>query len=227
VVAAAPGIFVAGSSQAAAQNLDGTNNDSGHPAASGSVVVVYLTGQGHVDNPVATGAAAPSSPHSNATLPFSATIGGQNAPVQFLGLSPGFAGLAQANIQLPALASGSYPVVITVDGVASNGPELSVAAAAGQTPQLSLQGSVTTAGSPSLSSTVVVNGSTAYVCGPNGINVVDVSDLAAPKVLSTIGHANIGGAPLGCEQLGKGLIGIVNPQTLLIYDISNPTAPAC
>lgn len=53
VVKAAPGIFTA-STQAAAQNQDGATNDSGHPAAFGSVVVVYLTGQGPVDNPIAT-----------------------------------------------------------------------------------------------------------------------------------------------------------------------------
>ena len=133
--------------------------------------------------------------------------------------------MAQANIQVPALSSGSYPLVITVNGVASNAPEISVAAAAGQTPQISLQGSVTTAGSPSLNGTVVVNGSIAYLCGPNGINVVDVSNSSAPKFLSTVGQADVGGAFFACEQLGKSLIGILNPRTLLVYDITKPTTP--
>lgn len=225
VVAAAPGIFMAGT-QASAQNQDGSGNAISNPAAAGSVVVVYLTGQGPVDNPVATGAAPPSTPLSNATLPFSATVGGQNAPVQFLGLAPGFVGLAQANIQLPALAGGSYPVIITVDGVASNGPELTVAAAAGGTPQITLQGSLTLPGTPSVANNVVVNGTTAYVCGSNEINVVDVTNSAAPKLISTMGQADLGGAGLVCEQLGKSLIEIVGAQTLLVYDISQPTQPA-
>jgi uncharacterized protein (TIGR03437 family) len=226
VVKAAPGIFVGSASHAAAQNQDLTSNDSGHPAASGSVVVVYLTGQGPVDNPVGTGAGPPSSPHSNATLPFSATIGGQNAPVQFLGLTPGFAGLAQANIQVPALSSGSYPVVITVGGVASNGPELSIEGAAGGTPGITLQGSLTLPGTPPVSNNVVVNGTTAYACGSSAINVVDVSNPAAPKLISTVGQGDLGGAGVVCEQLGKSLIEIVGAQTVLVYDISQATKPS-
>jgi uncharacterized protein (TIGR03437 family) len=225
VVKAAPGIFVGSASHAAAQNQDLTSNDSGHPAASGSVVVVYLTGQGPVDNPVGTGAGPPSSPHSNATLPFSATIGGQNAPVQFLGLTPGFAGLAQANIQVPALSSGSYPVVITVGGVASNGPELSIEGAAAGTPLFTLQGKLTLPGTPSVASDVVVNGTTAYVCGPSAINVVDISSSTAPKLISTVGQGDLGGTGVGCAQLGKSLIEIVNTQKLLVYDITQPTKP--
>jgi uncharacterized protein (TIGR03437 family) len=61
-------------------------------------------------------------------LPFSATIGGVNAPVQFLGLTPTLVDLAQANIQVPALPTGDYPLVITVGGVSSVPATVSVAA---------------------------------------------------------------------------------------------------
>jgi uncharacterized protein (TIGR03437 family) len=50
------------------------------------------------------------------------TIGGQTATVQFAGLSPGFVGLYQVNVQIPTgLAPGnSVPLVITQAGIASN-----------------------------------------------------------------------------------------------------------
>jgi adhesin/invasin len=88
---------------------------------------VYLTGIGPVDNPVPTGAAAPLTSLSWATLPNSATIGGWTARVRFLGLAPGFVGLAQANLEVPpGLSPGQYPIVITVGGVPSNAATLYV-----------------------------------------------------------------------------------------------------
>ena len=114
VQAASPGIFQIG-------NPDYSLNDSNNPVAAGSYIIAYLTGQGPVDNPVADGMAAPEAPLSRATSPFSATIGGQNANVFFLGLAPGYVGLAQANIEIPSLPGGSYPLVVTVDGVPGNG----------------------------------------------------------------------------------------------------------
>jgi len=40
--------------------------------------------------------------------------------VTFLGLAPNFVGLLQANITVPALAPGDYPLVVTLGGVDSN-----------------------------------------------------------------------------------------------------------
>jgi uncharacterized protein (TIGR03437 family) len=108
------------------QNMDGTLNSTNNPADPGRVVIAYLTGQGALDNPVPTGAAAPASPLSRAKATASATIGGRPATVQFLGLAPSFVGLAQANVLVPDLAPGDYPLVITVGGVASNAPLVSV-----------------------------------------------------------------------------------------------------
>jgi uncharacterized protein (TIGR03437 family) len=50
------------------------------------------------------------------------TIGGQNATVLYGGAAPGFPGLDQVNVQIPAAlaGAGSVNVVVTVDGQASN-----------------------------------------------------------------------------------------------------------
>jgi uncharacterized protein (TIGR03437 family) len=125
VEAAGPGIFEIGT-QAIAVNADGTLNTTTNGAASGSYISVYFTGTGPVSNAPATGAAAPTSPLAQATLPYSATIDGDAATVTFLGLAPGFVGLGQANITIPSLAAGNYPLVITIGGVASNSATITV-----------------------------------------------------------------------------------------------------
>ena len=73
-------------------------------------------------NPVPTGAVAPASPLARATMASSATIGGQNAEILFLGATPGLVGVGQANLRVPTLPPGTYPLVITIGGVRSNAP---------------------------------------------------------------------------------------------------------
>jgi uncharacterized protein (TIGR03437 family) len=48
------------------------------------------------------------------------TIGGKNAPVLYASAAPGFYGLDQVNVQVPAGLTGTVNVVVTVDGQASN-----------------------------------------------------------------------------------------------------------
>jgi uncharacterized protein (TIGR03437 family) len=128
VSASAPGILLFGAGRAVAQNPDGSVNTADNGALVGDPLVVYLTGQGLLDNPVGTGEGAPASPLSRPVLPVSAAIGGQDATVLFLGLSPGFVGLAQANLVVPDLPPGDYPVVLTIGGVASNAGTVTVVA---------------------------------------------------------------------------------------------------
>ena len=124
--AAAPGIFQMEGTRAVATDAVGTLLTADHPATAGSVIVVYLTGIGSLTTTPLDGAGAPLSPLAEATLSASATIGGANAPIQFLGLTPYYAGLAQANLQVPQLAAGDYPLVVTVNGVASAAAVLAV-----------------------------------------------------------------------------------------------------
>ncbi len=120
----APYVLQNAAGDAEVYNQDGTVNSASNPAKTGSVIIIFLTGIGPLDNPVATGAAAPATPLSRATQPASVTIGGWDTPIQFLGLIPGSVGWAQANLVVPQLSAGAYPVVVTVGGVASNGPNV-------------------------------------------------------------------------------------------------------
>jgi uncharacterized protein (TIGR03437 family) len=130
IVASAPGIFTFGTNRAVVQNQDFSVNTAENPAQAGSVITAYLTGGGGFDNAnrLQTGAPTPAVPLNQITLPAGATIGGQSAEILFLGLTPGLIGVVQANLRVPNLASGTYPLVVTMGGVASNGPLVTVAA---------------------------------------------------------------------------------------------------
>jgi len=53
-----------------------------------------------------------------------AVIDNIQASGPFAGLSPGFVGLYQVNIQIPDLAAGTYPVKITAGSAVSNTPTI-------------------------------------------------------------------------------------------------------
>lgn len=116
-----PGIYTvnqSGSGQGAILDQDYSVNSATKPAAKGSVIAIYMTGEG-VSGPVTlTGEVAPLNGtglyHPQATV--TVTIGGVNAPVQYAGSAPGLVyGVMQVNVQVPStVASGNQPVVVTV-----------------------------------------------------------------------------------------------------------------
>ncbi len=106
-----PGVFNA------ALNQDFSVNTAETPAAPGSVVQLFVTGQGLVGDPgVMTGQIAPSAPPFPAPLQATVvTIDGVNAQLQFVGLAPGFVGLLQINVFVPAgTAAGPRNVVVRI-----------------------------------------------------------------------------------------------------------------
>lgn len=109
VMAAAPGIFQFGEKRAVVQNDDYTVNTAENGAAPNSYVVVYLTGAGAVDNPVATGSTAAGNPVSRHKGNVTATINGTMADIAFAGLTPQFIGLTQVNLKSPDAAGGHIP----------------------------------------------------------------------------------------------------------------------
>jgi uncharacterized protein (TIGR03437 family) len=125
VAAAAPGIFVYGNNWAVVLNQDYSLNGPSNPAKAGSYVMLYGTGAGAASPAVPTGSAAPTSPLSTVTN-VTATVNGAPATVSFQGLAPGFVGLLQVNLQVPAIPSGGYLVQITAGGVKSNSASIAV-----------------------------------------------------------------------------------------------------
>ncbi len=127
VLTAAPGIFSDSSGRAIAQNSDYTLNTASNPAKTGSTILAYLTGSGPVNMAVSDGAAASATPLASAMSQASALIGPLPAQVMFTGLAPGFVGLTQMNIVIPvSLASGDYPLTVTIAGKTSNAGTVSV-----------------------------------------------------------------------------------------------------
>jgi uncharacterized protein (TIGR03437 family) len=92
------------------------------PAQPGQVLTIWATGAGKINNQPLDGAGAPTSPLATTVDTPTVTVGGIAGTVQFSGLAPGFVGLLQINVQLPAtLPTGtgtppSLPVVITFPG---------------------------------------------------------------------------------------------------------------
>ena len=120
----APGLFeflLDGRNIGIATHADGQLVTPQNPARRGETIVVWGTGFGPVDQAQETGQPAPLDRLVWTRTLASATIGGRNAPVSFSGLSPGFVGLYQANVTVPADApSGEQELVLTANGVDSN-----------------------------------------------------------------------------------------------------------
>jgi len=96
------------------------------PAKPGESLVIYLAGMGATNPPVASGQPTPleSVP---ATIQPTLTVNGQNAAIGYAGLTPTGIGLYQINFTVPTgLAAGSWPLVVTQNGISANTTTLPV-----------------------------------------------------------------------------------------------------
>ena len=126
VVSAAPGIFTLHPTggQAAALNQDSSPNSVFNPAKAGSVVQLFLTGQGKLKATAVAGQPSPvSGPFPAPLQTVSASIGGIDARVTFAGMAPGLTGVLQVNVQVPDsfFPLENVPVIVTVGGAQSAG----------------------------------------------------------------------------------------------------------
>lgn len=99
-------------------------NSASNPAALGSIVSVYGTGEGQTNPSGVDGnldVAAPLPPQP-VTQPVTSTVGGVAATVEYAGGVCGLvAGVLQVNIQIPeGIPTGSaVPIVLTIGGTTS------------------------------------------------------------------------------------------------------------
>jgi uncharacterized protein (TIGR03437 family) len=131
VAPSAPGIFTVGSGigQAAALNQDGLVNSASNPAAAGSVIVLYLTGEGQTMPQGVDGRIAAAAPFPAPLLPVTVQIGGQPATYFYAGAAPDeVAGIMQINANIPAGVTGNaVPVSVHIGTVSTrNGVTIAV-----------------------------------------------------------------------------------------------------
>ncbi len=102
----------------------GTTGNS-RPAKRGEIVEIFATGLGVVDavnqGNLYDGEPAPANPPANTVTAPAVTIGGVAATVKFSGLAPGFVGLNQVNVLVPATAptGGAVSLQMSIGGVAA------------------------------------------------------------------------------------------------------------
>jgi uncharacterized protein (TIGR03437 family) len=112
-----PDVFMISAAQGAITHADGSLVSNASPATVNETVVVYATGLGPVSGAMVTGKPASSTSLQPTTpQPATATLGGIPATVSFSGLTPGFIGLYQVNVQVPANAPPGSLLSISIGG---------------------------------------------------------------------------------------------------------------
>jgi uncharacterized protein (TIGR03437 family) len=132
VLAAAPGVFTlnySGSGAGTILNQDGTVNSAVNPAAVGSLVAVYATGEGQTI-PAGVDGQLDGSPAPAPVQTVAATIGGVNATVKSAGgVTGAVPGILEVVLQVPATlgSTSAAPVLLNIGGATSQaGVTLSV-----------------------------------------------------------------------------------------------------
>jgi uncharacterized protein (TIGR03437 family) len=113
----APGVFSqssSGTGLGAILHANFTPVTAASPATRGETVLIFLTGLGAVSGNVTEGTAAPSNPLSLVAADVTVLINRQPAAVVFKGLAPGFAGLYQLNVTIPANATTGNNVALAI-----------------------------------------------------------------------------------------------------------------
>jgi uncharacterized protein (TIGR03437 family) len=112
---------------AIAQNQDFGINSQGTRARRGEVIQLYATGCG-LTNPRVTDGAPPAA-LSRAVADVKVTVSVVEVTPQFAGAHPQFPGICQINAVIPnqSFISGQVPVIVTVNGIASNAVSIWIA----------------------------------------------------------------------------------------------------
>ena len=117
VAATSPGVYSldqSGSGGGAILHADYSLVSAAKPAAAGETILIYLTGLGAVTPTLSDGTAGNTGTLYRANTDLVVYVGGQPATVLFKGQAPGFPGLYQLNVTLPAglKGPGNLPLAI-------------------------------------------------------------------------------------------------------------------
>jgi len=93
---------------------DGSVVSESDPAVPGEMLILYMTGLGAVDADLAFGALSPITPLALTAVTPQVSLGDGAATVLFSGLTPGYLGLYQVTIQLPATLPATGLANLTV-----------------------------------------------------------------------------------------------------------------
>ncbi len=124
VASAVPGIFSynsSGKGQAVLVNEDATLNTPANPAARGSFVYFYATGEGQT-NPAGIDGRIAAAPFPAPVQAASIQLGATTVPPAYAGAAPGFvAGVMQVNFQIPgdAPTGDAVPLALLIGGASS------------------------------------------------------------------------------------------------------------
>jgi uncharacterized protein (TIGR03437 family) len=115
VASSMPAIFTAyTSTQAAVLNQDNTVNGGGNPAARGSVIQIFATGEGET-TPTGITAEVTGTDLKQPQLPVTVSIGGITAQTTYIGSAPeAVAGLFQVNAVVPQSTTPGTAIPITI-----------------------------------------------------------------------------------------------------------------
>jgi uncharacterized protein (TIGR03437 family) len=119
---AAPGLFQLDPHNAIATEADGTVVTPVSPAQPGDIVILYATGLGEVTPPAIYGqlptAAAPLIAGADLSILLDGVAVDSQA-IAYAGVAPGFAGLYQINLTLPASTGSNPEIRLQIDGASS------------------------------------------------------------------------------------------------------------
>jgi uncharacterized protein (TIGR03437 family) len=101
-------------------NQDGSINSQTAPAARGTAITLYATGEGLTNGANIAGQPA-AAPYATPAAPVTLSIGGVSAQVLYAGSAPGFAGLMQVDAVIPGgfVMAGQAAVTLTVGSATS------------------------------------------------------------------------------------------------------------
>jgi uncharacterized protein (TIGR03437 family) len=110
-----------GSGQGAIFNQDGSLNSDANPAARGSIVTLFGTGEGVTTPALPDGALVISTPYSTTESRVTVKFGDETAQIQYAGAAPFLpTGVFQINATIPtSVTPGDVPITVSIGAIST------------------------------------------------------------------------------------------------------------